>query len=496
MARRHTITRRGALLAAGAAAGFAAGRVLAPALPVADGVARVPLPEPGLAMNDASELSLTPIHRHTRPAAHGQALVDAFRGELAAARAERRPVCISAARHSMGGQAIPRAGHAITVDDGWIEPDTAAGTYRVNGGARWSQVIAALDPLGFSPAVMQSNHDFGVAATFSVGAHGWPVPYGPMGATVRSLRMVLPNGDLVTASRTENEQLFGLAMGGYGLIGLIVDMVVDMVPNQRLIPSFTRLPAESFVAAFLDAVRDPAKPMVYGRLNVDRANLFREALLVSYSPTPDQSALPPASGSGWMSHLAARIYRTQVGREPMKRTRWGLEAGLFPRFAGPATRNSLMNEPVLTLDDRDPARVDILHEYFIPPDAFDGFLAACRDVIPDAYAEFLNVTLRYVDADPTSWLAHSPTPRIAAVMSFTQEKTQRAEADQTRMTQALIDRVLDLGGSYYLPYRPHARLDQFTAAYPRAMAFAVSKRALDPALTLRNNLWDRYLGAL
>ncbi|MGP1357462.1 FAD-binding oxidoreductase [Roseicyclus sp.] len=489
------ITRRGLLLGGGVVAGYAAGRGLAPGLPGLEGVAQT-APGQGLVLDDASELSATPIHSHVRPAAHGDALVEAFRAELAAARAEGRPVCVGAARHSMGGQAIPREGHAITVDDGWIEPDTAAGVYRVNGGARWSQVIAALDPIGFSPAVMQSNHDFGVAATFSVGAHGWPVPYGPMGATVRALRMVLADGSLVTASRTENADLFALAMGGYGLIGLIVDLEVEMVPNQRLAPDFAVMPAGEFVPAFLEAVADPAKPMVYGRLNVDRAHLFEEALLVSYSPTQDQSALPPATGSGSLSHLASRVYRAQVGREGMKRWRWWVEAGLAPRIAGESTRNSLMNEPVVTLDDRDPGRVDILHEYFVPSEAFDGFLEACRAVIPDAFAEFLNVTLRYVDADPVSVLAHSPTPRIAAVMSFTQEKTARAEADHRRMTEALIDRILAIGGSYYLPYRPHARPDQFARAYPRAAEFAEAKRALDPGRVLRNNLWDSYLEAL
>jgi FAD/FMN-containing dehydrogenase len=489
------ITRRGLLLGGGAVAGYAAGRGLAPGLPGLEGVAQT-APGAGLVLDDASELSATPIHSHVRPAVHGDALVEAFRAELAAARAEGRPVCVGAARHSMGGQAIPREGRAITVDDGWIEPDTAAGVYRVNGGARWSQVIAALDPIGFSPAVMQSNHDFGVAATFSVGAHGWPAPYGPMGATVRALRMVLADGSLVTASRTENADLFALAMGGYGLIGLLVDLEVEMVPNQRLAPDFAVMPAGEFVPAFLEAVADPTKPMVYGRLNVDRAHLFEEALLVSYSPTPDQSALPPATGSGSLSHLASRIYRAQVGREGMKRWRWWVEAGLAPRIAGESTRNSLMNEPVVTLDDRDPGRVDILHEFFVPPEAFDGFLEACRAVIPDAFAEFLNVTLRYVDADPVSVLAHSPTPRIAAVMSFTQEKTARAEADHRRMTEALIDRILAIGGSYYLPYRPHARLDQFARAYPRAAEFAEAKRALDPGRVLRNNLWDSYLEAL
>ena len=78
-------------------------------------------------------------------------------------------------------------------------------------------------------------------------------------------------------------------------------------------------------------------------------------------------------------------------------------------------------------------------------------------------------------------------------MSFTQEMTARAEADHRRMTQVLIERITALGGTYYLPYRPHATLDQFRAAYPRAGEFAAAKRALDPTLTLRNNLWDSYL---
>ncbi len=490
------IARRSLLLGGGAAIGYATGRSWAPGVSQTD-VPPIAAPQTdGIVLNDASELSATPVHSHVRPKAAGDALVEALRAELAASRADGRPVNVGAARHSMGGQAIPRNGKAITVDDARIDPDTAGRTYRVNGGARWADVIAALDPLGFSPAVMQSNHDFGVAATFSVNAHGWPVPFGPMGATVRALRMVLPDGELVTASRAENAELFALAMGGYGLIGLIVDLEVEMVSNQRLAPRFSVLTAGDFPAAFMAAVRDPAVPMAFGRLNVDRAALFEEALLVTYSPTDDQSDLPAATGSGLASHLASHVYRAQVGREGMKRWRWWVESGLSPSIAGESTRNSLMNEPVVTLDDRTPGRVDILHEYFVPVDAFGGFLEACRAVIPDAFAEFLNVTLRYVEADPVSLLAHSPTPRIAAVMSFTQEKTARGEADHVRLTQALIDRVLAIGGSYYLPYRPHARRDQLATAYPRAAAFAAAKRAIDPGLILRNGLWDNYLEGL
>lgn len=426
-----------------------------------------------------------------------QALVDAIRREITEARAGGRPLNVGAARHSMGGQAIPRSGTAITFDNAAVEIDSANQSYRAHAGARWSNVIAALDPKGWSPKVMQSNNDFGLAATYSVNAHGWPVPFGPMGSTVRALRMVLPSGDLVTCSPSENAELFNLGMGGYGLIGVIVDMEIEMVRNTRLAPTYQVMATADFARNFKAAIEDPAVTMAYGRLNVERETFFHNALLVTYRETGDQEDLPPAGASGWMAHAASRIYRAQLGNEAMKAFRWWNETSVGPALGGDAvTRNSLINEPVVTLDDRNPDRTDILHEHFVGFDAFDSFVEACREVIPASYQEFLNVTLRYVAQDDQSVLSFARVPRIAAVMSFSQELTQRGEADQARMARALIDRVVEIGGAYYLPYRPHATLDQLTRAYPRAAEFARAKRDLDPDLVLGNNLWDQYLGRL
>ncbi len=237
--------------------------------------------------------------------------------------------------------------------------------------------------------------------------------------------------------------------------------------------------------------------MAYGRMNVDRARLFEDGLLITYRPDADQGNLSAAAGSGWVSKAARHIYRAQLGNERVKRLRWWTETDLGPMVGGgPSTRNSLINEPVVTLDDRDPTRTDILHEYFVAPDRFVDFVAACQDVIPASYQEFLNITLRYVAADRESWLSYAPVPRIAAVMSFSQEMTARAEADMARMTRDLIERVIAIGGTYYLPYRPHATQGQFQRAYPRAREFASEKRRIDPDLRFRNALWDRYLEAL
>jgi len=486
------VTRRAVLVGAGAALGVAGTRAFGPQAPVLDGVPLI-VPQGGAGvLNDASLLSETPIFRHiVLRDDPGEAMLAALRAELREAAAAGRPVNLAAARHSMGGQAIPRDGHAITFDNGLVEAGVE--TYRVHAGARWHQVIAALDPLGLSPKVMQTNADFGVAATFSVGAHGWPTAFGPMGSTVRSVKMLLADGSHITASRTENADLFAAAMGGYGLIGLITEMEVEAAPNQLLEPAFEVMAAEDFAMAFQAAVR--RVPMVYGRLNIDRAGFFREAMLGTW--TPVEGEIPPASGSGWLSKASRAIFRAQPGNEWVKRRRWGIETGIGAWLTGAASRSTLMNEPVVTLDDRDPTRTDILHEYFVAPERFGDFLAICRAIIPASYQELLNVTLRWVERDETALLSYAPQgPRIASVLLFSQEMSLRGEADMAWMTGRLIDAVQGIGGSYYLPYRPHASPAQFRAGYARAEEFAAIKRRVDPGLLFRNALWDRYIASL
>ena len=159
-------------------------------------------------LNDASRLNPTPTARHFVVQPDGEAIViERLRAELRDAAAARRPVALGIARHSMGGQSLVRGGTALTFEAAACNPDSAAGVVRCRAGMRRRDVIATLDPLGLPPAVMQSNNDSG-------NAHGWPVPHGSFGTTVRSLRLMLADGSIVTCSPQENEELFRLAMGG------------------------------------------------------------------------------------------------------------------------------------------------------------------------------------------------------------------------------------------------------------------------------------------
>ena len=447
-------------------------------------------------LNDASRLSPTPVVKHVKLSKPGwDDMIARVRAELKEAEAAQRPVTAAVARHSMGGQSLARDGTAITLDGGPIEIDSTAKTYRTSAANRWWDVIRALDPKGFSPAVMQSNSDFGVGSTFCVNAHGWPVPYGPFGSTVKAIRMVMADGTLLQCSRTENAELFSLAMGGYGLFGIIVELDVEMAPNMLLQPKFERMAPEKFADSFTRVIdTDKTLTMAYGRMSVSRKNFFDDALMVTYRPATDQPALLPAATSGSkLTGLQSDIYRAQTGWEMAKGLRWFMESRIGPAMTGGrATRNSLMAEPVANLAQKDMRRTDILHEYFVAPERFGEFVAACRDIIPKSRSEFLNVTLRYVAADATPVLTIAPVRRIAAVMSFSQEVTPEGEIDMMQTTEALIDRVTAIGGAFYLPYRLHARRDQVEKAYPAVSSFIAAKRHHDPKLLFRNTMWDAY----
>src|SRR6185503_18235262 len=81
---------------------------------------------------------------------------------------------------------------------------------------------------------------------------------------------------------------------------------------------------------------------------------------------------------------------------------------------------------------------------------------------------------------------------FAFVLYYKQRVRSNAKNRVAVWTRELIDAALSVGGSYYLPYQPHATPSQFHRAYPRANELFALKRRLDPDFRFRNALWDKY----
>jgi hypothetical protein len=135
------------------------------------------------------------------------------------------------------------------------------------------------------------------------------------------------------------------SMVGYGLIGIITELEIEAVPAAVSEPKSERMRAEEFAVTFENTAHNV--PMAYGKLNVDREDFFREALLLSYRTI--EGEIPESSTPGVVPSLSQKIFRAQVNNEAAKRRRWGLETGVGPLLAGPISRSGLMNVSTSTL---------------------------------------------------------------------------------------------------------------------------------------------------
>src|SRR3978361_2385347 len=89
-------------------------------------------------LDDASRLNATPINRQAILTSTEEGkLLHELRATLGEAASSGRPVAFGGARHSRGGQSLPRNGIAASLATPVVEPDTARKIYRVSAGARW-----------------------------------------------------------------------------------------------------------------------------------------------------------------------------------------------------------------------------------------------------------------------------------------------------------------------------------------------------------------------
>lgn len=451
------------------------------------------------AIYDASGLDLTPLHSTFHIASNRKSTcVELIRQIIATSKADSVACLAAGTLHSMGGQALPQHGNLIFLEDGWLDVDTANMKCRVSAGTRWHQILPKLDRLGLSPKIMQSNNDFTVGGTLSANAHGWAVPYGQFINSVVGFDLLLASGELIHCSRHENQDIFSATIGGYGLIGIIIEVELDLAVNQRLKVEYENFDSNEIAYAFTQKLKNqPDIAMAYGRVDVSIDHGFKSAMLISFSPTENQENLEEVSGPTLFDKASRSILRSQTNSEKMKNLRWFLEKDIRPLIVNKiTTRNSVLNVPFSTIAETDIKRVDILHEYFLPIEQLGRFFTHAHWAIKYSNQQLLNITLRYVGADQETLLSYASGERIAVVLLFSQEKTNAAEEEMQLLTRGLIAYALELGGSFYPTYRLHAQQQQFQAAFRQAENYVAIKRQCDPKILFKNHLWQKYLAKI
>jgi len=406
------------------------------------------------------------------------------------------PLAVCGVRHSMGGQSLLRDGWVLDMQPlRGVVVDTANQLMRVGAGATWRDVIPVLNAAGLAPTVMQSNHDFTVGGSLSVNCHGWHTNSSPIAGTVQSLRLLMADGVVVACSPQADAELFHLALGGYGLFGVILEADIAVLPNVLFKkPDFVSVPTADYATSFAERVYEAGSPveMAYGRLSVDPDSFLDEAIIATFTPVPDTRGdvlpLTPALSS----EVARAVYRNSATSGVGKALRWWLEREASPWLADRVSRNSLLNEPAAVFANGTQDTTDILHEYFVPQARLWDFVGHAKEIIQGAEGNLLNVTVRDVRPDTRSVLAYAHEDVFGLVMSFVQVRSTTGEERMRGMTRELVDAAIATGGSFYLPYRLHATNEQLRRAYPAWETAMQAKDRYDPKHVFRNGLYDAY----
>ncbi|HWC20636.1 MAG TPA: FAD-binding oxidoreductase [Terriglobales bacterium] len=442
--------------------------------------------------DDASRLDKTRVAENWNVPPNLDEAERQLRDLLRRAQSSGLHVSIAGSRHSMGGQTIYPDGIHINMRRlNGMELDEARNLLHVQAGAKWAEIIPFLDQRARSIEVMQSDNAFSVGGSLSVNCHGWQYGRPPIASTVESLRLMKADGTIVRCSRRENKELFSLVLGGYGLFGVILDVDLRVVPNERLRLEQSLVPLDHAMESLERALREkPGVRMVYARLNITPRKMFDEVLINMFYP--DSGPIPKLSEAGprW---LARAVFRGSVDSEYGKELRWEAETKVQPHLVGTVfSRNQLMDDDPEWYLDHSAATTDILHEYFVPQESARSFLAQAKKIVRGHNADLLNVTVRDIQEDPDTFLRYADRHMIAFVMFFSQARTDEGDRKMQEMTRQLINAALSVGGRYYLPYRLHATDDQFRKAYPQSAEFFRLKKQYDPHEIFQNQFYLRY----
>lgn len=406
-------------------------------------------------------------------------------------------VAIGGGRYSMGGQVASRGGLHFDMRAMnrlvWLNPP--ARCIRVQAGMRWRDLQNIIDPHDLSVETMQSYANFTVGGSVSVNAHGRYIHHGPICYSIRAMQIILANGDVVEASRRHHAALFSAVIGGYGAVGVISEVELDLAENVRIERIIKEVSLEQYRDYFEKTILPNEENILHNAdlipplFNVPLAVTWcktNKPLTVTERLTPTRASYAKEQNIIWAlteipfaEKLQKRIVRPLMLNEDKPMVTWrNHEASLDVAQLEPRTRRISSY---------------ILQEYFVPLDNFSRFAKGLASVLQKYNVEALNVSIRYSKADHLSLLPWAKSDVYSFVLYYKQRTDRQAREEVGQWTRALIEIALANNGRYYLPYQLHATQAQFERAYPEASQFRQIKKQFDPTGKFSNELWDKYL---
>ncbi len=431
--------------------------------------------------------------------------VDELRAAIAAAAQDGLAVSICGARHAMGGQQF--AAGAVLLDmrlmDRVLAFDQHAGLIEAEAGIMWPALIdfmeTAGDPDGprWSIRQKQTGADrLTLGGCLAANVHGRGLAMGPFINDVEAFTLLDANGNLLHCSRSENARLFALAIGGYGLFGVIVSVTLRLMPRQKMRRDVVLLDIDALMPAFASRKLDG---YLYGdfqfAIDPDSTQFMRRGVFSCYCPvdpaTPMGTADKALSDADWRELLT--LAHTDKGRA------FDCYASHYLATHGQVAWSDRLQQS--TYLDGYHGEIDsvlghvgseVIGELYVPRASLPGFMRAAAADLRAHRVNLIYGTIRLIEADHDSFMPWARQDCACVIFNLHTAHTPEGVAATDAAFQRLISLAIARGGSFYLTYSRAATAVQVQACYPQFTHMLAWKRHFDPQERFQSDWYRHY----
>ncbi|HMG60269.1 MAG TPA: FAD-binding oxidoreductase [Burkholderiales bacterium] len=461
-----------------------------------------PASKPGQIVNDVhSRLNETRVNRIVTPGS-----IQEVQEIVAQACEESRAISIAGGRHAMGGQQFGT--DTVLLDTSKLNRvvafDQKNGFLTVQAGIRWPELLDYLEQeqKGKWPQwgirQKQTGADrLSIGGALSANAHGRGLRFRPMISDVESFTLVDAQGKILTSSRKENRELFRLAIGGYGLFGVIAEVKLRLMPRTKLERTVQVIELTDLVTAVEKKIADG---YMYGDFQFDinprSEHFLTRGVFSTYKPVGYKTPIPPQQKQLRMSDWADLFYlaHTDKQRAFEAYSKYYLTTNGQIYWSDTHQLAEYLDEYHVALDKRlrpEGRGTEMISEVYVLRESLVSFM---KDVGKDFRASKANViygTVRFIEPDDESFLPWARRRYVSIIFNLHTAHTPAALEKTTGDFRQLIERAIQYGGSYYLTYHHWATRKQVETCYPQFAAFLKEKKKFDPDERFQSD-WYRY----
>lgn len=423
------------------------------------------------------------------------------------ARAEQKGISIAGGRHAMGGQQFGTG--TVLVDmsamNRVLEFDAIKGEIEVEAGIQWPALISYLVETQsgrerqWGITQKQTGADrFSIGGALGANVHGRGLGLKPIIADVESFVLLDADGVPLRCDRRKNPELFRLAIGGYGLLGIITSVRLRLSPRRKLRRVVELLQADDLMPAFERRIADG---FLYGdwQFSTDRDSddFLRKGVFSCYQSVDERTPVPEGQRELSENDWRELIYLLHVNPSQafeIYSTFYLASSGQI-YWSDTHQLSLYIDNYHQWLDQKLGASekaTEIITEIYVPRPALARFLAEVRKDFQENKVEMIYGTIRLIERDEESFLAWAKEPYACVIFNLHTVHSVQGLERSVRDFRRLIDLAIGYGGSYYLTYHRFATRRQVQTCHPQFPEFLRLKRKYDPEERFQSDWYQHY----